>query len=220
MLCQKYYAEGVAVIQSRVRRGRPTVVDRRAVAIAALQLWSERGYAATTWQDLADVTGVSVRSLIRHFGRRPEVLTAALDYAVDLLDNAFADIPDDTPVDEAIRAAVVDGMRAQMVDLGAFSSWASLLAAEPELEGWLRHGFTAWIDALAAEIVRRMPGLDPSVCRAIAAGVEAIANTTLLEWSRGGATGDPAERVGKALDCIRIVPSTTPATTMKNRRSA
>ena len=52
-------ADTRAVPPARRSRGRPSVINAEAVAAAALRLWSERGFEATGWRDIADRSGVS-----------------------------------------------------------------------------------------------------------------------------------------------------------------
>lgn len=66
-------------------RGRPSVVDHDAVAEAAILLWTERGYEQTTWRDLAEATGVSERTLLRHFQTRAAIAWTGVDAARERL---------------------------------------------------------------------------------------------------------------------------------------
>ncbi|GAA3742933.1 AcrR family transcriptional regulator [Spinactinospora alkalitolerans] len=63
-------------------RGRPTQEVRdagrttrsRAVVVTALRLFAERGYEATTMDDIAVAAGVSRSTLFRHFGSKDDIL--------------------------------------------------------------------------------------------------------------------------------------------------
>lgn len=57
---------------------------------AALALFVERGYAATTVDDIAAATGVTQRTFFRHFADKEEVLFNADDAMHDLLRSALS----------------------------------------------------------------------------------------------------------------------------------
>ncbi len=62
---------------------------RRKITAAAQMLFAERGYQATTLEDVAVAAGVSVQSVYFHFGNKPALLKQALD---------VASVGDDEPV--------------------------------------------------------------------------------------------------------------------------
>src|SRR6478752_4444037 len=88
-------------------RGRPSVVDVDAIAEVAFELWSTRGYGATGWKELADATGVSSRTLMRHFGTRDRIAWAEVEAANERLADAIAVLPPDLPPAEAVRRVIV-----------------------------------------------------------------------------------------------------------------
>ena len=186
------------------RRGRPPLADPDAVARAALHLWATRGYAATSWQDIADATGLSVRTLIRRFGSQAGILAGGVDAAVERLRAALASAPEGGDPAEVLRTAVAasvsrgDEMRAGGLDL------MRVVAAEPALQAWQREAYRPWIEVLAEAIRVRVPGFDADTAYALACGYEAIANATMQAWARGGGEGAPADRVEAALAHIAL----------------
>lgn len=181
------------------RRGRPPLVDPAAVARAAMTLWAEQGYAATSWQDIADATGLSVRTLIRRFGSQPGILSVGVDAAVARLRTALAEAPLDGNPGEVLRAAVVASVsRTDAVSVMG-RQLMTVLAEEPSLQAWQREAYAPWIALLAEAIAVRVPGVDADTAHALASGYEAVANAAMRAWARGGGVGAPADRVEATL---------------------
>jgi AcrR family transcriptional regulator len=64
------------------RRQQQAAETRAAVLAAAVQLFGERGWAATGMREVARAAGVSVETVYAGFGSKGELLMAALDVAV------------------------------------------------------------------------------------------------------------------------------------------
>jgi AcrR family transcriptional regulator len=74
----------------RPRRGRPGH-DLSAVLAAAVQLFNERGYEATSMDDVARRLGITKSSLYHHVAGKQELLRIAVDQALDGLDEVMAE---------------------------------------------------------------------------------------------------------------------------------
>jgi AcrR family transcriptional regulator len=64
------------------RRGRPGH-DQEAVLAAAVRLFNERGYEATSMGDLAESLGITKSSIYHHVSGKQELLRMAIDHALD-----------------------------------------------------------------------------------------------------------------------------------------
>lgn len=91
------------------RRGRPGY-DQETVLRRAIALFNERGYDATSIADLARELGVSKSAVFHHVASKDDLLSAALDEALDGLHAAVADPPGDT-ASGRLRAAVAASVR-------------------------------------------------------------------------------------------------------------
>lgn len=194
-------------------RGRPSVIDSGAVAEAAFRLWRERGFANTSWRDLADATGVSVRTLLRHFPTKADIAWVGVTQATVRLRDALDKTSDTTTLADAIRAGVVSSVSHQPRVQRANPAWLRLIADEPELIAMAPRAYRPWIDELAAFISRRVPHAPPAVCRALASTYQAAAFAALTEWADSGAHGDSADAVDAMLGWIDIRIPDTPTDT-------
>jgi AcrR family transcriptional regulator len=69
------------------RRGRPGH-DQGAVLAAAVRLFNERGYEATSMGDLAEALGITKSSIYHHVTSKQDLLKMAVDHALDGLQEA------------------------------------------------------------------------------------------------------------------------------------
>ncbi|OLT29345.1 TetR family transcriptional regulator [Nocardiopsis sp. CNR-923] len=84
-------------------RGTPRT-DTRAVVLAAVRLFTENGFDATTMEGIAAATGVSRRSLFRRFGSKEDILFAEHDELFSTVVR-FLDASPDDPLSSARAAA-------------------------------------------------------------------------------------------------------------------
>lgn len=189
-------------------RGRPSVVDVGAVTEAAFLLWSDRGYAETGWKELAEATGVSARTLMRHFGTRDRIAWAGVEAANERLEQAIAELRAEPDPAAAVRRAIVASVSHDEHVARSAAAWFRLIAAEPELVATAAAANRLWTARLAAHLAERLPGATPAVCAALAAAYEAATFAALRAWAEratpGDAPDDPADAVDAALAWIRL----------------
>jgi AcrR family transcriptional regulator len=77
--------------RNRPKRGRPGH-DLGAVLAAAVRLFNERGYEATSMDDVAKRLGITKSSLYHHVTGKQELLRMAVDHALDGLFEAAAEV--------------------------------------------------------------------------------------------------------------------------------
>lgn len=163
--------------------GRPTVIDRDAVAAAALEVWSHQGVSATTWADLALATGVSVRTLMRHFPAQSDIAWVGVPAAVDRLQNALDAAPADLEPMDALRRGIIASVIDPASDAHATETWLAVVAEEPLLRAASTHAWRPWTAVIAGHLERCAPAAAPALCAALAAAVQAATVTALLEAS-------------------------------------
>ncbi len=99
------------------RRGRPGY-DAESLLTAAVAVFTERGYDGTTMDDLAVALGISKSSIYHHVSGKKELLSRALDRALDSLETALRVAADDgiDPVSR-LAAAVQSSVRVLVTEL-------------------------------------------------------------------------------------------------------
>jgi TetR/AcrR family transcriptional regulator, cholesterol catabolism regulator len=87
------------------RQWRRTEVRREEIISAAVKLWSEHGYNATSVADLCAVTGIGKGSIYHHISSKEEILFEIHNRFVDpMLEYARAAVADERPAAEALRS--------------------------------------------------------------------------------------------------------------------
>ena len=185
------------------QRGRPTVLDRAAIAAETFRLWKEHGFAAVSWRDIAEATGVSVRTLVRHFPRKSDIAWIGVPAATRRLREALDDMSEDIPVDEAARRAIVASISDDPMT-PAGPDWIHVVCTEPEIVGTAPTAYRSWIEVLARFIDRRVPTISPIAATAIASGYQAAAFAALVAWSEGRARGNAAAAADEALAWLAV----------------
>src|SRR6185312_13376050 len=123
---------------------------RRRLREAALELFRERGYEATTAAEIAARAGVTERTFFRHFPDKREALfDGEAVFRAALSDAVLAAPADVSPMGALLRAfAAVEPMLSAN---RAFSEpRAALIASTPALQERMRTKTDGLVDALAA----------------------------------------------------------------------
>ncbi|MCR2799293.1 TetR/AcrR family transcriptional regulator [Microbacterium sp. zg-Y818] len=185
-------------------RGRPSVIDAERIAEAAIALWRERGFRTTGWKDIAEVTGVSVRTLMRHFGSRAEIPWTGVDAAAQRLAISLAAMPDDVPTGEALRRAIVDSVTHSEQVFRVAPDWLAVVANEPDLMVAAPRAYAPWTVAIAVFIAHRHPEAPPATCRALATAFQSATFAALGAWVEEGAREDPDRAVDRVLGWLDV----------------
>lgn len=175
------------------------MLDPEAVAETAFRLWADRGYSATSWADLAHATGISSRTLIRHFSVKSAIAWVGVAPATARLRETLSRTDDSTPLSDAVRRAIVDSVSHDPRVQRASTDWLRLIAGEPELSAMAFTAYQSWITELAGYIGRRAPEMPDAVARALATAYQAASFVALTEWAGDGAHGRPADAVDATL---------------------
>ena len=177
---------------SRPKRGRPGH-DLGAVLAAAVRLFNERGYEATSMDDVAKRLGITKSSLYHHVPGKQELLRFAVDQALDGLDEAMDEVQGLTaPALDRLEALI----RRSVLVLAERLEYVTLLLrvrgnTAVEQQALLRRRI---FDAKVTELVRQAQAegaIRPDVDAATAARLLFGMVNSLIEWyspQRGGAT--------------------------------
>ncbi|GAA2583871.1 TetR/AcrR family transcriptional regulator [Winogradskya consettensis] len=174
------------------RRGRPGH-DVQAVLDAAVELFNERGYDATSMDDVARRLEITKSSIYHHVRGKQELLRMAIDHALDGLDDAMTQV---RGLDEATALERLETLiRLSVLVLAGRLPYVTLLLrvrgnSEVELDALTRrrafdHEVTALVKAAQTEGGIR-PDIDPATAARVLFGMV----NSLAEWyspARGNA---------------------------------
>jgi AcrR family transcriptional regulator len=180
--------------------------ERTRVAIQheALRLIAERGYEATTCEQIAAAAEVSAATLFRYFPTKEDLLVGGDARRLDVLRDAFADRPAGEPVLASVRGALMALAQEFQADGPDMVRRYSVIRETPSLTARILEQQAAREDALAAAIAQRMqpePGAELRA-RVLAATGLSIMRVAIREWINSGTEGELAEMVAASLDVL------------------
>lgn len=164
---------------------------------AALALYAEQGYAATTVSAIAARAGLTERTFFRHFPDKREVLFAQDDRLLAVLTEAVGSAPPEAGPLELARAALLALSAALTPHQEELRLRARVLAADGELRERDLSKQAKWTAALAAALESRgLTAPDAALTAATAAAVQRVA---LRDWLAEPGGADLPARVRTAL---------------------
>lgn len=146
------------------RRERKKQRTREALVDAAFALFSEKGFDATTVEEIADAVDVSSRTFFRYFASKEDVALTFQEEQTRAIVAALAERPADEPIMTALRQAVVGIARAcEAGELGfdpeRFTCLMTMVSESPALmAGSLEHAQKK--QRLVTEVIAERIGLD------------------------------------------------------------
>lgn len=171
--------------------------SRTAVMTAALDLFDQQGFEATSVEQIAQAAGVSRSTFFRQFGGKDDVVFADHEVLLDMLRDYFAKPHDDPWM--AVRDACLKVFRHFAADPDLARRRYAVVRHVPALRE--REIVTVFrYERLFDEYLRgALPGLDPVDAVSFAAVVTAIHNHVLRRLIRG-TKRVPVSVLGDALD--------------------
>ncbi|GAA4547265.1 TetR/AcrR family transcriptional regulator [Pseudonocardia xishanensis] len=174
----------------------------RAIIAAALAVTSRHGPGGLTVDTVADLAGVSRRTVFNHFATLDEIVLAActevLDVVVDGFLAATSAHPPGEPGAAAVAADVVRALRATDL-VGPMSYLTQALGAhderDPRVQGFVQTAFGRCTADLRIAAAARYPGVDPLDVDLVVTAL--LSDVLVLHghwWERTGAADTPESR--------------------------
>ena len=181
-------------------RLRKKVKTRLAIEDAALALFAEQGYEATTVEQIAERAEVSTTTFFRYFPSKAEVILTDQAGRLPALEAAIVARPrsedDLTAVRHAIREAWV-----ATVDPERTVRTARAVASSHILRGLSFDIGVGWIAAISAALARRQGRKTPDGRTVLAARVAmSVFGSSVDLWIAGGCRGDLAHAIDQGFD--------------------
>jgi len=152
--------------------------------LIALRLFAERGFDNTTIEQLAAEAGVSERTFFRYFTTKASVLWTEFETEVETISASLASVPDDVPLMDAIRSAVVAANHYRAGDVSEMRMRMHLIATVPALSFSAAEHYEAWEWAISEFAGRRLgQPADSLYPRAIGRAALAACRAAYDRWS-------------------------------------
>jgi AcrR family transcriptional regulator len=196
----------VPTIEKNSKAARPGLAatkkqrTRTLLAEAAAALFYERGYDATTIDDIAAAVEISPRTFYRYFPTKEDLVVAMGQTSLESFFAALEARPRAEPLQIAVQAAVDEALAPGWEDTVGVRSFMSLIRDTPAFRArWVEEAYDNRY-LLAAVIAGRTDG-DPTGLRnlLIAGAITMAINTAVQSWADQDIEPHPAEFVQRAL---------------------
>ncbi|WJL96875.1 TetR family transcriptional regulator [Microbacterium sp. ET2] len=177
--------------------------SRERLTGAAVSLFVERGFAATTVEQIATAAGVTPRTFFRHFRDKEEVLFTEEDELLPLLLDAISALEPPFRADELMRHALGVLAETMQPERTRLRVRHAIIKTDVALTGRELAKQAAWQPQIAAAIAARgFAGADAELLAAIGF---ALYRTAFVGWLEDDAPEPLRERVDRALPSARTV---------------
>jgi mycofactocin system transcriptional regulator len=133
---------------SKTSQGRPPSTNREEIEAVALDLFAERGFEATTVDDIAAAVGVGRRTLFRYFESKNDIAWGDFDWVMERLRVALAE-GDELPLMEALRHGVVESNRYPADQEPGLRTRMTLITGTAALQAHSALRYAAWRGVVA-----------------------------------------------------------------------
>lgn len=183
-------------------RSRKKARTRLAIEDAALALFEERGYEATTVEAIAERADVSTTTFFRYFPTKAEVVLSDQGQQLPALHVAIAGRPADESDLVACRRAILD-VWVTAIDPDRTARKAAAVAAAPVLQGLSYQNGLRWMETIPSALAVRHGLRRPDERCVLAARVVLGVLASAMEgWMADGCTGDLAQVVDRRFDVM------------------
>ena len=134
--------------------GRPPSTNREQIEATALALFAERGFEATTVDDIAAAVGVGRRTLFRYFRSKNDIAWGDFDWVMGRLREALAEGAD-LPLMEALRRGVVESNRYPADQEHGLRIRMTLITRTPALQAHSALRYAEWRTVVAEWVAER-----------------------------------------------------------------
>jgi AcrR family transcriptional regulator len=184
-------------------RARKKAATKQSIQDQALRLFVEKGYDATTVEEIAAAAGVSHMTFFRYFPRKEEVVE--YDEYDPMLEELVAARPSDEPPLTALHAAIRTGLQQILgTDRDPLLVRTRLVLSNPTLRSRNVLAQDATRDLFARALAQRAglpaPDLAAMVQASAALGAVGVAMTA---WADGDDDTDPVALIDEAFDALR-----------------
>ncbi|MGY1609771.1 MULTISPECIES: acyl-CoA-like ligand-binding transcription factor [unclassified Geodermatophilus] len=165
------------------RGGRPAVTTPHELAAVAQQLFVDRGFDATSVEDIATAAGIGRRTFFRYFPTKADVLFVESDAELRRLEEHLAEGGRSEPYQDVVTRSVVAALRFPDEEREWARQRAQLLLTVPAVQAHAMSRYAAWRAAAAAFVADRSgQAADALFPRAVGQAVLAATLTAHEHW--------------------------------------
>lgn len=137
------------------RSGRAPATTRGELSHIGLALFLENGFDQTTVDDIARAAGIGRRTFFRYYPSKNDLPWGDFDTMLERMRDHLAAMPDDVPLMEALRVAVLDFNRFPSHEVPYHRERMALLLNVPSLVAHSTLRYAAWRQVVVEFVARR-----------------------------------------------------------------
>ncbi|MEV5850585.1 mycofactocin system transcriptional regulator [Streptomyces sp. NPDC048179] len=185
-----------AVFAGTARSGRPRATSRAALERLGFELFAERGFDDTTVDDIAAAAGIGRRTFFRYFASKNDLVWGDFEEQLTRLDALLTAADPDTPMMDALRAAVVEFNRFDPAQVPWHRQRMALILRVPTLQADSAVRYASWRDLVTEFAARRLGRPASALLPRLVGGTTLAACVTAYEqW-----LADESADLGELLD--------------------
>lgn len=139
-----------------MRGGRPAATSHAELSHIALELFTAKGFDATTVDDIAAAAGIGRRTFFRYFSSKNDVVWGDFEAELDRMRSFLHDCPPTLPITEALHAAVLDFNQFPDVEAPWHRRRMRLILEVPTLQAHSTLRYAAWREVVADYVAARL----------------------------------------------------------------
>ena len=140
------------------RPGRPAATTRAELEQVALELFAERGFVATTVDDIAAAAGIGRRTFFRYFASKNDVVWGDFELGLLALRARLATVQPGRPLLDELREAVLAFNRFDPGEVPWHRDRMALILTVPALQAHSTLRYAAWRSVIAEFAAARLGG--------------------------------------------------------------
>ncbi|MGR0221491.1 mycofactocin system transcriptional regulator [Agromyces sp. ZXT2-6] len=140
----------------RPRLGRSPSTTHAKISHVALELFMERGFDATTVDEIARAAGIGRRTFFRYFPSKNDVPWGEFDDMLERMRAHLATLPGDMPLMEQLRLSIIEFNRVPEAEWEYHRRRMELLLNVPTLLAHSTLRYRAWRQVVADHVARRL----------------------------------------------------------------
>jgi mycofactocin system transcriptional regulator len=191
---------GLMLPQSRVGRHRSTTPQH--ITDVALELFTARGFAEVSVDDVAKAAGIARRTLFRYYASKNAILWGDFDTHLAHLQELLGDVDPQVPLGEALRAALLAFNTFDECETVRHRQRMRVILETAELQAYSMTMYAGWRDVMAGFVAGRLgvKTTDP-LPQTVAWTMLGVALSAYEHWLSDESVSLP-EALGKAFDVI------------------
>jgi TetR/AcrR family transcriptional regulator, regulator of mycofactocin system len=186
--------------QSRVGRRRTTTPDH--ITDVAIELFTARGFAEVSVDDVAAAAGIARRTLFRYYASKNAILWGDFDAHLAHLQQLLDNLDPRVPLGKALRAALLAFNTFDECETARHRQRMRVILQTAELQDYSMTMYAGWREVMAGFVARRLGGktTDP-LPQTVAWTMLGVALSAYEHWLGDESVTLP-EALGNAFDVV------------------